>query len=57
MFDEENSDIAKWREELLEIERSSQDVAERDERVLAYLIQYSEEVSKQKKTNQIRNIV
>jgi tetratricopeptide (TPR) repeat protein len=49
MFDEENSDIAKWREELLEIERSSQDVAERDERVLAYLIQYSEEVSKQKK--------
>lgn len=51
MFDEENSDIAKWKEELLEIERSSQDVAERDERVLAHLMQYSEEVSKQKKDN------
>lgn len=51
MFDEENSDIAKWKEELLEIERSSQDVAERDERVLVHLMQYSEEVSKQKKDN------
>lgn len=38
MFDEENPDIAKWREELLEIERSSQDVKERDERVLDHLM-------------------
>lgn len=51
MFDEENPDIAKWGEELLEIERSSQDVKERDERVLNHLMQYSEEVSKQKKDN------
>lgn len=49
MFDEENPDIVKWKEELLEIERSSQNVAERDEKVLAHLMQYSEEVSKQKK--------
>lgn len=49
MFNEENSEFARWREELLEIEMSSQDVAERDERVLAYLMQCSKEVQKQKK--------
>lgn len=51
MYDEESIDIVKWREELIEIEKTSHDVAERDERILAHLMQYSEEVSKKKKNN------
>lgn len=51
MFDEEDSNIVKWREKLIEIGGSSHDVTERNEKVLAYLMQYSEEISKKKKSN------
>lgn len=51
MFDEEDPNIIEWREKLIEIEETSHDVTERDERVLAYLMHYSEEISKKKKDN------
>lgn len=51
LFDEEDSNIIEWREKLIEIGETSHDVAERNERVLAYLMHYSEEISKKKKDN------
>ncbi len=51
LFDEEDSDIIEWREKLIEIGETSQDVTERDERVLAYLMHYSDKISKKKKDN------
>lgn len=51
LFDEEDSDIVEWREKLIEIRETSHDVTERDERVLAYLMHYSEEMSKKKTDN------
>ena len=51
MFDEEDPNIIEWRKKLIEIGETSHDVTERDERVLAYLMHYSEEISKKKKDN------